>query len=205
MVYLYRAFGQLFLIFRCMIQIQVCTAISLNHVVSYIINEKCNDLQKSTGFALVGATALVYLGIAISKGSYQHQLFRSLTMVRGALVSINYSRTLDTTVIPATSDGKSTTSNSATLTLIGPDVMAISTALEAFHEIWANPIEIILAIGLLSREVGPGSFGPAAAVTVCTFAMTKLSRRMGPVMKAWNIAIQDRISTTSGILRHIRD
>jgi hypothetical protein len=50
------------------------------------------------------------------------------------------------------------------LTLIGPDAAAITSALEAIHEIWANPIEIILAIWLLSRELGPGSVGPVFAV-----------------------------------------
>ncbi|RFU77117.1 abc transporter [Trichoderma arundinaceum] len=189
----------------CWIGFKFAQPFLLNRVVSYITNEKGSDPQKSTGFALVGATALVYLGIAISKGSYQHQLFRFLTMVRGALISLVYIQTLAATAISATSDGQSTASNSAALTLIGPDVTAISGALEAFHEIWANPIEIILAIWLLSREIGPGSVGPAVAVLVCTFTMTKLSKRMGPAMKSWNIAIQARISTTSGILRHIKE
>lgn len=35
--------------------------------------------------------------------------------------------------------------------------------------------------------------------------MTKLSKRMGPAMKAWNVAIQARISTTSGVLRHVKE
>ncbi|UKZ72509.1 hypothetical protein TrVFT333_000139 [Trichoderma virens FT-333] len=189
----------------CWIGFKFAQPFLLTRVVSYITNEKGDDLQKCTGFALVGATALVYLGIAISKGAYQHQLFRSLTMVRGALVSIVYIHTLDANTISVTGDGKSAAPNSAALTLIGPDVMAITGALETIHEIWANPIEIVLAIWLLSRETGPGSVGPAVAVIMCTFGMTKLSKRMGPAMKSWNVAIQTRISTTSGILRNMKE
>jgi hypothetical protein len=85
-------------------------------------------------------------------------------MVRGALVSLVLCRTLESSALPTTGDDKSEASNSAALTLIGPDVMAIASALENFHELWANPIEIVLAIWLLSRETGAGSIGPAVAV-----------------------------------------
>lgn len=85
-------------------------------------------------------------------------------MVRGALVSLVLYSTLDSSAIPSTGDDNSNASKSAALTLIGPDVMAIANALENLHELWANPIEIILAIWLLSRETGAGSIGPAVAV-----------------------------------------
>jgi hypothetical protein len=35
--------------------------------------------------------------------------------------------------------------------------------------------------------------------------MAKLSKRMGPAMKAWNVAIQARISTTSRLLHQIKE
>ncbi|KAH0494604.1 hypothetical protein TgHK011_001220 [Trichoderma gracile] len=177
----------------------------LKRVVNYVANEKDHDPEKSTGFALVGATALVYFSLAISKGFYQHQLFRSLTMVRGALVSLVYSHTLSAPAISSSADATPRAPNSASLTLIGPDAAAITSALEAIHELWANPIEIILAIWLLSRELGPGSVGPVFAVIVCSFSMSRLSKKMGPAMKDWTEAIQARISLTSGVLTHVRE
>ncbi|KAK1245968.1 hypothetical protein MKX07_005037 [Trichoderma sp. CBMAI-0711] len=177
----------------------------LKRVVNYVANEKDHDPEKSTGFALVGATALVYISLAISKGFYQHQLFRSLTMVRGALVSLVYSHTLSAPAISSSADATPRAPNSASLTLIGPDAAAITSALEAIHEIWANPIEIILAIWLLSRELGPGSVGPVFAVIVCSFSMSRLSKKMGPAMKDWTVAIQARISLTSAVLTHVQE
>lgn len=79
-------------------------------------------------------------------------------MIRGALTSLVYIRTLEVSAI------SSETSNTAALTLSGPDVMSITRAFESFHEIWANPIEIALAIWLLARELGLGCIGPAISV-----------------------------------------
>ncbi|KAK4076388.1 hypothetical protein Trihar35433_2948 [Trichoderma harzianum] len=117
-------------------------------------------------------------------------------MIRGALTSLVYIRTLEVSAM---------SSDTAAITLSGPDVTSITRAFESFHEIWANPIEIALAIWLLARELGLGCIGPAVAVIVCTIAMTRLSNFMGPAMKAWNEAIQQRITTTSSVIGSIKE
>ncbi|PTB57418.1 hypothetical protein M431DRAFT_77311 [Trichoderma harzianum CBS 226.95] len=163
----------------------------INRVITYIQEKNDGDgARKDVGYALVGATGL------ISNGFYQHKLFRSLTMIRGALTSLVYIRTLEVSAM---------SSDTAAITLSGPDVTSITRAFESFHEIWANPIEIALAIWLLARELGLGCIGPAVAVIVCTVAMTRLSNFMGPAMKAWNEAIQQRITTTSSVIGSIKE
>ncbi|KAL7786231.1 P-loop containing nucleoside triphosphate hydrolase protein [Trichoderma ceciliae] len=175
----------------------------INRVIIYIQERDANGgAHKDVGYALVGATGLVYFGSAarnITNGFYQHQLFRSLTMIRGALTSLVYIRTLEVSAV------SSDASNAAALTLSGPDVTSITRAFESFHEIWANPIEIALAIWLLARELGLGCIGPAVAVIVGTIAMTRLSNYMGPAMKDWNEAIQQRITTTSSVIGSIKE
>lgn len=79
-------------------------------------------------------------------------------MIRGALTSFVYIRTLEVSAM------SSDASNAAAITLSGPDVASITRAFESFHEIWANPIEIALATWLLARELGLGCIGPAVAV-----------------------------------------
>lgn len=114
-------------------------------------------------------------------------------------------------------------SGSAILTLTGPDVSAICFAFESFHELWANVIEIILAMYLLGRELGPGCVGPVLSVIGkyplgcedffffaktclgCTVAMSRLSKFMGPAMKLWNNAIQRRVTTTSNVIGSIKE
>lgn len=115
-------------------------------------------------------------------------------------------------------------SGSALLTLTGPDVSSICVAFESFHELWANVIEIVLAMYLLGRELGPGCVGPVLSVigsvfpesehlfmpllkfySVCTVAMSRLSKFMGPAMKLWNTAIQRRVTTTSNVIGSIKE
>ncbi|EHK26512.1 uncharacterized protein TRIVIDRAFT_20223, partial [Trichoderma virens Gv29-8] len=178
----------------CLIGFKFAQPFLINRVITYIQEKGDSDgARKDIGYALVGATGL------ISNGFYQHKLFRSLTMIRGALTSLVYIRTLEVSAM------SSDVSTSAAITLSGPDVASITRAFESFHEIWANPIEIALAIWLLARELGLGCIGPAVAVIVCTVAMTRLSNFMGPAMKAWNEAIQQRITTTSSVIGSIKE
>ncbi|KAL7914654.1 P-loop containing nucleoside triphosphate hydrolase protein [Trichoderma velutinum] len=181
----------------CLIGFKFAQPFLINRVITYIQEKNHGDgATKDVGYALVGATGLIYLGSAISNGFYQHKLFRSLTMIRGALTSLIYIRTLHVSAM---------SSDAAAITLSGPDVSSITRAFESFHEIWANPIEIALAIWLLARELGLGCIGPAVAVVVGTVAMTRLSNFMGPAMKAWNEAIQQRITTTSSVIGSIKE
>lgn len=53
---------------------------------------------------------------------------------------------------------------SGALTHISSDVGQICSAFESFHEIWANVVELGLAIWLLELELGVGCLGPVAAV-----------------------------------------
>lgn len=59
------------------------------------------------------------------------------------------------------------TAGSGALTLITADVNQISGAFEGIHEIWANVIEVSLAIWLLQRQIGVGCVGPAIIV-ICS-------------------------------------
>lgn len=62
---------------------------------------------------------------------------------------------------------KSSSSNElglGTLSLMSTDAEQIVSSFEDVHEIWANPIEIGLAIWLLYRLLGVGSIGPVIPV-----------------------------------------
>lgn len=90
-------------------------------------------------------------------GFYQHRLYRFITMVRGSLVSLILSKNLDL-------DLAAVADSSAPLTLVSTDVRTICKSFESIHEVWANPIEIGIAIWLLQRQLGLGSIGPAITI-----------------------------------------
>ncbi|GKT57152.1 ABC multudrug transporter [Colletotrichum tofieldiae] len=94
---------------------------------------------------------------------------------------------------------------SAPLTLVSTDVRTICKSFEAIHEVWANPIEIGIAIWLLQRQLGLGSIGPALTIIACTIGMAKLAKLMPQASKIWNEEIQKRITVTSEVLGSIKE
>ncbi|KAK2770130.1 ABC multidrug transporter [Colletotrichum kahawae] len=169
----------------------------INRIITYVDGDKGSD-PKSVAYGLITATAIIYLGTAIVNGFHQHKLYRFITMVRGSLASLNLSKNLDADVAAA---GDS----SAALTLVSADVRNICRSFETLHEVWANPIEIGIAIWLLQRQLGLGSVGPAITIIVCTVGMSKLGQLMPPAMKLWSENIQTRITVTSEVLGSIKE
>ena len=75
-------------------------------------------------------------------------------MVRGGLISLLYNKTTDlgvTAVDPASS-----------LTLMSADIERIYTGWQTIHELWANSLEVALAIFLLQRQLGAACAVPVA-------------------------------------------
>lgn len=77
-----------------------------------------------------------------------------MTIIRACLVSMVLDRAVDLNDPPDDL-------GSSTLSLMSSDAEQIVQSFEDFHEIWANPIEISIAIWLLARILGVGALGPA--------------------------------------------
>jgi ATP-binding cassette, subfamily C (CFTR/MRP), member 1 len=79
-------------------------------------------------------------------GQYQHLSYRAITMARGGLVSMLYRKATDLSmkdVDPA-----------ASMTLMSADIERIVQGWQSMHEIWANALEVALAIFLLEGQLG---------------------------------------------------
>ena len=75
-------------------------------------------------------------------------------MVRGGLISMLYHKATDlsiTAVDPA-----------ASLTLMSADIERITNGWQTMHEIWANLVEISVAVYLLERQLGVSCVIPVA-------------------------------------------
>ena len=103
--------------------------------------EAAND-----GYGLIGATALIYLGLAVSTLHYNQALYRFLTMFRGATVALVYEHML---VLPV-----GVYDESAALTLMGTDVDRIVLCIANLNECWARVIEVAVGIALLAMQLG---------------------------------------------------
>ena len=182
--------------------------------------------RKSDGYGLIGATGLIYLGIAVSTGiaytnktltfeqiftaQYQHRLYRSVTMFRGALVSLIYAKTLEMRA--------GGLDESAALTLMSTDIDRLTVSLSNLCEIWAYVIEMATGLWLLEREIGWICVAPIVLVigkcpsnsniswpiltclSVSIYAASKIATIIAPRQKVWIKAIQQRVSITSSML-----
>ncbi|KAM3473898.1 hypothetical protein MY5147_004563 [Beauveria neobassiana] len=170
----------------------------LQYIITFVQNDqKGGEYHKDIAFALIAVTGLLFIGTAVATGFYNHHLNRSLVMIRGGLISLVCTESLGVSTAVA--------SEMATLTLIGPDVEVVCNACSGVHDLWANPVEIGLATWLLARQLGVGCVGPVASALLCFILMSQFPKRMGPAIKAWNVAIQKRVSVTSRVVGSIRE
>ncbi|TEY52525.1 hypothetical protein BOTCAL_0257g00150 [Botryotinia calthae] len=63
----------------------------IEQAISYL-SQPSNVLEEDIGYGLIGATACIYLGIAISNALFRHHIYRNVTMIRGSLVSLIYTK-----------------------------------------------------------------------------------------------------------------
>lgn len=150
------------------------------------------DEPDNIGWGLTAAYGFVFLGRAVANGSYYHMVYRFITSLRGSLVGIIYSKTVDLSITAM--------DESAAVTLMSTDTETICLAFVQVHEIWAVPIETGLALWLLQRQVGFAFLAVAMVATIGVVTTIWLSRFMGKAQKRWIQAIQTRIDTTASML-----
>ncbi|KAI5240904.1 putative ABC transporter [Aureobasidium subglaciale] len=160
------------------------------------LSQQRDASDRNTGYGLIAATFIIYVGIAVSTALYQQQISWIMTKLRGALISMIYNRIL------IISDGASR--DGAALTLISSDVDIIIRVLGELNESWARLIEVAVGIGLLSRQVGAVCVVPIILTVASTQAQGWVSKRIGSRRRDWNTATQKRVNTTAAVLGSIQ-
>ncbi|KAJ1707366.1 ATP-binding cassette transporter [Aspergillus flavus] len=171
----------------CLIGFNIAQPLLIYRVISFL-DDPTNDQTRFIGRALIGAALLVYSGIALSTASYQHQIYRYITLIRGGLLSLIYNQTL----------------RLSAATLMSEDFDRIAVGFEHSDVVWASPIEVALAIYILYREIGLACFAPVIIVVGCAGSAYSLSNRAKVAQQHWMNALQDRISSTSFFLSNIK-
>ncbi|KAL0937343.1 ABC multidrug transporter [Colletotrichum truncatum] len=167
----------------------------VNRIVNFVGSPWTDD-SKNIAAGLVGATACIYVGLAVSRCWYQHMTFQLVTLFRGGIVSLIFKKTLDLDA--------SAIKDSAPVTLMSVDIENIAVSMTFIHDVWAAAVELPLGVYLLYRQVGPPCFLLLIPGVVCTSITTKLSARMAPARIAWNAGVQKRVSITSSMLNQMK-
>ena len=120
----------------------------INRIIDMVGSQTSSRFDGDIARSLVAATALVYIGIAISTCLYTHLTIRLLTFIRGALVSLIFVKMLSL----------SSYTDAAPVTLMSTDVDGIVFGMRFTHDIWACVVELAVGMFLLYREIGPPCF-----------------------------------------------
>lgn len=173
-----------------------CQPLFLRRLVDYLqeINSggARDHQQQNTAYGLIGASVIIYLGLAISTSLYWYFQDRTLTYLRGCLVSRVYQKTTQVSAVGA-DDG-------AAVTLMSSDVERICTGLRFGHETWACVVESALACWLLHDTLGNAFVAPLVVVLLSFVASLAVSRFAGRYQKVWMRYIQERVALTSAFL-----
>lgn len=127
-----------------------------------------NASTTNAGYGLIGAYFLVYGGIALTMAQYQHLTYRVITMARGGLVSMMFAKTSFLEANAADS--------ASSLTLMSADIERITHGWQTMHDMWANIIEIAIAIYLLEVQLGLACTMPLA-VAICKYPTSSQKSR----------------------------
>ncbi|QLI72089.1 ABC multidrug transporter B [Metarhizium brunneum] len=149
--------------------------------------EPVESSRKEFAYGLIGAYAIVYIGKAATFTAYQHKTYRLLTMFRGSLISLIFSKTLRMSATKI--------SDAEAITLMSADIDRIALSLELVHEFYSSFIEIALSMWLLYRLLGVAMAAATAHVVGIPIAAAA-----GNANVPWLEAIERRLAVTTKML-----
>lgn len=146
----------------------------------------------NTGYGLIGATCLIFGGIALSTSCYWYLHERLMWMTRGALASAIYRKTTEARI--------SIIQDASALTIMSTDVERLRQGMLMMHELWANCIESAIASYLLYRTLATAFAAPIILVVVCVACAFSLARFTGHRQYEWMGKIQTRVGITARVI-----
>ncbi|KIX01229.1 uncharacterized protein Z518_08954 [Rhinocladiella mackenziei CBS 650.93] len=177
----------------CLATITFSQPLLVNTTVNFVGQ---TDPDPNYGKGLVGAWALVYLGIAVSKSIYWYQNFRFTTRLRGGLIALVYQQSLR---VRAFESGEITA-----VALMSTDVERLVNGMLSFHEVWASLLHIAIAAWLLGLQLSVACLAPILLVTVFVVATSKISVAAKNAQVDWIEKVQERLRVTSTMLRDMK-
>ncbi|KAH8593398.1 putative ATP-binding cassette transporter [Bisporella sp. PMI_857] len=173
----------------CIIGFRYAQPLLLHRTVDFASRPEEPD---SIGWGLTAGFGLVFIGLALANGGYWHMCYRFVVSVRGTLVSMIYSKTVDLSITAL--------DESAAITLMSSDTETICNALVFLHEMWAVPIELAISLFLLYRQLGVAFLSPMIIAIISTAGTFGIANYIGNAQKTWIEGIQTRVAVTASML-----
>lgn len=161
-----------------------------------VLAQKSDDGARTDGFGLIGAAAIIYTGIALSRAFYSYFTQRTVAMARGCLVSAVYTKTTELQSLAG--------DEAAALTLMSTDIERVTEGIERMHDVWADMLQTGLGCWLLQRKLGAAFLAPLINVVCCGLLMVWFGRASAKAQSSWMKKIQSRVSMTSKVITHVK-
>ncbi|KAF2158355.1 hypothetical protein M409DRAFT_38304 [Zasmidium cellare ATCC 36951] len=152
----------------------------------WVENQNSFDHSQKGG-ALIGAYALVYIGLAVTYALYRQEAVRAATTMRASLTDFIFRR------LPQFDSGGGL-AGSAT-TMVSADIERIQFGVREIHEIWAYLVSAVIALYQIEHSIGVAML-PALGIAIGMILKPPRSERL----KVWFQATQDRVSQVVQIL-----
>jgi ABC-type multidrug transport system fused ATPase/permease subunit len=178
-------------LFRC------SQPILISRAIRYVQAPTVEGDGQLEGYWLITMAVTIYLGLAISTATYQHDLNKLRIMVRGSLTSLIHARSLSLRRNPY--------DDATTVGLVSTDVSALENVSNMFHETWGNLAEVVVGTYLLSQQVGWLCGLPLFLVFLASRTSTYVAKNLKARQSGWNEATQRRLAVTSAVLGSMRD
>ncbi|KAL2845281.1 P-loop containing nucleoside triphosphate hydrolase protein [Aspergillus pseudoustus] len=170
-----------------------CQPLFIERLLDHLSQE---DPDPNVGYGLIGASILIYAGIALSRALcwYFHHRFR--TAVRSILVTETFAA--------ATRARLGSNDDSAAVTLMSTDIERIIVGLRSLHEAWASTAQAGLAALMLYWQLGAAFAAPIGVVTACFIGLGILVRYTGDSQRAWMSVVQRRVGLTATVISSMK-
>ncbi|KAF2687109.1 P-loop containing nucleoside triphosphate hydrolase protein [Lentithecium fluviatile CBS 122367] len=153
-------------------------------------------LDGNVGYGFIGASLLIYLGIAISKAFYWYFHNRARTMTRSILVTEIFTR--------ATKARIGSEDDGSALTLMSTDMERIRVGFYSLHEVWASLIQAALAAWMLYIRLGVVFVAPIALILFCFAGLAILMNFTGDSQRVWMTGVQKRVGLTATVITSLK-
>ena len=121
-----------------------------------------------------------------------HIAFRTMTKIRGSLVTIIYKTML---TVRAESGN-----SSAALSLMSTDVDRITMTTFFIVNLAPDVVQLAIALWILGVQLGATSIAPVVLCVICAGIAARIAKMVPPRQRRWMAAIQKRVGITSDII-----
>lgn len=164
----------------------------LKAVIDVIRQDEISMLNK---VILVIVTAVVFVGVTVSKSAYAHMNYLMVTRLRGSFIT----QIIDKTHRISFKQARL----SASVSLMSSDIDGIAVSMPRVIELPITLIETCFGIYFLSFFIGSSSFLVVVPVLVSNVFSWFWGFATGPALDAWNKSAETRVAKTSSILLQI--